>query len=52
MENQIPTKEEIMQHILTQRENIASLGVVRIGLFGSFARGEQTSSSDIDTRRI
>lgn len=25
-----------------------SFGVIRIGIFGSFARGEQTSSSDID----
>lgn len=48
MENHVPTKEEIIQRILTQREKLASLGVANIGLFGSFARGEQTHSSDID----
>jgi len=48
MENQVPTKEETIQRILTKRANITSLCVESIGLFGSFARGEQTPYSDID----
>jgi uncharacterized protein len=43
-----PTKEEIIQRILTKRKNLASLGLASTGLTGSFARGEQTRSSDID----
>jgi uncharacterized protein len=42
------SKESIMNCLLQQRECLAALGVVRIGLFGSFVRGEQTPSSDID----
>lgn len=41
-------KEAIMQRILEAREPLAALGVSSIGLFGSFVRGEQTSSSDVD----
>jgi len=42
------TKNSIFQRILENREQLASLGVRNIGLFGSFVRGEQTPSSDID----
>ena len=48
MGNRVATKEEIVRRILNEREKLALLGVVSIGLFGSFARGEQTPSSDID----
>ena len=44
----VTTKEEIIKRILDERDKFASLDVVNIGLFGSFARGEQTPSSDID----
>ncbi|MFN2364984.1 MAG: nucleotidyltransferase family protein [Desulfurivibrionaceae bacterium] len=33
---------------MQEQKNLASFWVVGIGLFGSFARDEQTSSSDID----
>lgn len=46
--NRVTTKEEIIKRIGNERNNLVSLGVVSIGLFGSFARGEQTASSDID----
>jgi uncharacterized protein len=44
----VNTKEEIVQRILIEREQLISFGVSNIGLFGSFVRGEQTSSSDVD----
>ncbi|RJP26516.1 MAG: nucleotidyltransferase [Candidatus Omnitrophota bacterium] len=42
------SKDAIFQRILQAREQLALLGVENIGLFGSFARGEQTPLSDID----
>jgi hypothetical protein len=42
------TKDDILDCLLRQRTRLAALGVVSIGLFGSFLRGEQTTSSDID----
>ena len=42
------TKESIFQLISEQQEQLACFGVKNIGLFGSFVRGDQTSSSDID----
>jgi len=42
------TKEDILNCLLQQKERLAELGVVSIGLYGSFVRGEQTPSSDID----
>lgn len=38
----------ILSKIETNMKNIKGFGVKRIGLFGSFARGEQTDTSDID----
>jgi hypothetical protein len=48
MENKVTTKEDLIKRILKQRERLLFYGVSSIGLFGSFARGEQTDSSDID----
>ena len=48
MENQDPIKEAITKRILTQRENLASLYITSIELFGSFAKSEQPPSRDID----
>ena len=42
------TKEDILRCLLEKRDSLAALGVVSLGLFGSFVRGEQTPSSDID----
>ncbi len=42
------TKEDILNCLLQQKAHLAALGVVSIGLFGSFVRGDQTSASDID----
>jgi hypothetical protein len=48
MDTQIDTKEDIVQRILAVRDRLSSFGVVSVGLFGSFVRGEQSSRSDID----
>jgi predicted nucleotidyltransferase len=48
MESRIRTKEDIFQLIRQNEEKIRSLGVRRIGLFGSFIRGEQRPDSDVD----
>jgi uncharacterized protein len=48
MENKLLSKEDLFKQIMGQREKLSHLGVKNIGLFGSFVRGEQTSSSDID----
>ena len=44
----VATSLEIRQRITDMREQILSLGVASLSLFGSFARGEQNASSDVD----
>lgn len=46
--NKVKTKEDILEIVLRERKRLAELGVVSIGLFGSFVRGDQHSESDID----
>ncbi len=48
MNTLVSTKGDIFKLILEERERLVFLGVVSIGLFGSFVRGEQNSSSDVD----
>lgn len=40
--------EDIKSFIQSNREEIASYGVKRIGIFGSYIRGAQTRESDIN----
>ena len=42
------TSEEILRKIEENRDKIKRFGVKRIGLFGSYARGEQRAESDVD----
>ena len=42
------TAEEILKLIQQNRDRIKKYGVKRIGLFGSYLRGEQKEDSDID----
>ena len=44
----VQTKKEILVIIKENQDKIKRLGVKRIGLFGSFVRGEQDEESDID----
>ena len=41
-------EEIILKKIKESRSKIHEYGVLRVGLFGSFARGEQRTDSDID----
>jgi hypothetical protein len=42
------TKDDIINRILEERERFSMFGVMSIGLFGSFVRGDHTASSDVD----
>lgn len=42
------TKNEILDAIRRNQSQIRILGVKRLGLFGSFVRGEQHTDSDVD----
>ena len=43
------TKEEIIKYISLEKPNLQEkYGVTKIGLFGSYARGEQNGESDVD----
>jgi predicted nucleotidyltransferase len=42
------TKQDILSVLHQNRDRLKALGVSRIGLFGSFVRGEQQPDSDID----
>lgn len=44
----IKTKQDILDVLDQNRSHLRALGVRRIGLFGSFVRGEQHPDSDID----
>jgi len=44
----IKTKQDVMEILHQNRDRLKELGVSRIGLFGSFVRGEQYDDSDID----
>ena len=41
-------KEEILKVIRENKDKIKSFGVKKIGIFGSFVRGEEKERSDID----
>ncbi|MEW6231623.1 MAG: nucleotidyltransferase family protein [Chloroflexota bacterium] len=44
----IKTKEDVLSIIERNQDEIRAFGVKKLGLFGSFARKEQTAESDID----
>ena len=44
----IKTKQDILDVLDQNRSRLRALGLKRIGLFGSFVRGEQNANSDID----
>jgi predicted nucleotidyltransferase len=48
MEAAITTKQDVLKIIYRNRTRLKALGVSRLGLFGSFVRGEQHPDSDID----
>ncbi len=42
------TKEKILETIRNNKPQFSNLGVVRIGLFGSYAKGTALPGSDVD----
>ncbi|HNS20675.1 MAG TPA: nucleotidyltransferase family protein [Sedimentisphaerales bacterium] len=44
----VKTKAEVVQTICCAQSQIRELGVRRLGLFGSFVRGDQHAGSDVD----
>jgi uncharacterized protein len=42
------TADSVLQFLHQHRFELQTMGVVKIGLFGSYARGEQHLNSDID----
>jgi predicted nucleotidyltransferase len=48
MTDKANTKQSIFERIIDEQKKLAFYGVKDIGLFGSFVRGDQTPSSDID----
>ena len=42
------TREEILKRLEEHRDTIRGFGVRRLGIFGSYARGEQSEGSDMD----
>jgi predicted nucleotidyltransferase len=48
MEASVQTKKKALSLIKENQDEIKALGVKRLGLFGSFARQEQDTASDMD----
>jgi predicted nucleotidyltransferase len=46
--NAARTKDDVLDRLREQESRLRSLGVKRLGLFGSFVREEQAPSSDVD----
>lgn len=44
----VKTKQDILSVLEQNRSRLKAFGVKKIGLFGSFVRGEQRPDSDID----
>lgn len=44
----VQTKEQLIELLRQNQLQIKALGVRKIGLFGSFVRGEPTAESDVD----
>lgn len=42
------SKEYILSEMKRHKDKLLSFGVVKVGLFGSYVRGEQSNESDID----
>ena len=48
MQSTAMTKQDILNTLYESRIRLRTFGVRRLGLFGSFVRGEQGANSDID----
>lgn len=48
MTTAVQNKQQAFERIAAHQSALQQFGAVRLGLFGSFVRGEQTEESDID----
>lgn len=48
VQEELKNKEQIFRLIQLNQQQIKSFGVKKIGLFGSYAKNQQTDDSDID----
>jgi len=44
----VTSTNDVLEAINAKKSDIGKLGIVKVGLFGSFSRGDQTQESDID----
>jgi len=44
----LQTKQDLLDCLRSHADKISAFGVERLGLFGSFVRGEQDAESDVD----
>ncbi|GAB3555970.1 nucleotidyltransferase family protein [Spirosoma fluminis] len=44
----VQTKDQIFERVRSHQSALKQFGAARLGLFGSFVRGEQTEKSDVD----
>lgn len=44
----VQTKDQIFERVRSHQSALKLFGAARLGLFGSFVRGEQTDTSDVD----
>lgn len=48
MTTAVQNKQQAFERIVAHQSALRQFGAARLGLFGSFVRGEQTDESDID----
>jgi uncharacterized protein len=48
MTSAVQNKQQAFERIQSHQSALRNLGAARLGLFGSFVRGEQESNSDVD----
>jgi len=48
MNSPVQNKTELIERIISNQKRIFSFGVMRLGIFGSFARNEVKEKSDVD----
>jgi predicted nucleotidyltransferase len=48
MNTAVQTKQDVLTALSESQVRLRALGVKRLGLFGSFVRGKQSTKSDVD----
>jgi uncharacterized protein len=48
MQVPVNTKQELIERLLSNRDQLSNYGIVQLGIFGSFVRGQVKDTSDVD----